>query len=103
MAAAVKLWAPLHRIGSMQASNVNPAEVARFEALANRWWDPDGESRPLHDLNPLRTAFVAERVALKGADVVWIESTTSNVGRTSSMWVAVAVCSANRWRAPVPR
>ena len=70
MAAAVKLWAPLHRIGSMQASNVNPAEVARFEALANRWWDPDGESRPLHDLNPLRTAFVAERVALKGADVL---------------------------------
>ena len=54
----------------MQASNVNPAEVARFEALANRWWDPDGESRPLHDLNPLRTAFVAERVTLKGANVL---------------------------------
>ena len=54
----------------MQASNVNPAELARFEALANRWWDPDGESRPLHDLNPLRTAFVAERVTLKGANVL---------------------------------
>ena len=54
----------------MQASNVNPAEVARFEALANRWWDPDGESRPLHDLNPLRTTFVAERVVLKGANVL---------------------------------
>ncbi|MEO7917583.1 MAG: bifunctional 2-polyprenyl-6-hydroxyphenol methylase/3-demethylubiquinol 3-O-methyltransferase UbiG [Dokdonella sp.] len=54
----------------MQSSNVNPAEVARFEALANRWWDPDGESRPLHDLNPLRADFVAERVTLTGARVL---------------------------------
>lgn len=54
----------------MQASNVNPAEVARFDALASRWWDPDGESRPLHDLNPLRANFVAERVSLAGARVL---------------------------------
>ena len=70
MLAAGKLRGPLHQVGAMQASNVNPAEVARFEALASRWWDPDGESRPLHDLNPLRAAFVAERVALKSARVL---------------------------------
>ena len=38
----------------MTTANVNPAEIARFDSLAARWWDPDGESRPLHDLNPVR-------------------------------------------------
>jgi len=36
------------------ATNVSPDEIARFGKLAARWWDPDGESRPLHDLNPVR-------------------------------------------------
>ena len=47
--------------------NADPEELARFGKLAHRWWDPDGESRPLHDLNPVRLAFVAGRVALHGA------------------------------------
>ena len=50
-------------------ANVNPREIARFEELAARWWDPDGESRPLHDLNPVRTAYVAAHVNLAGARV----------------------------------
>ncbi|MBU6247787.1 MAG: bifunctional 2-polyprenyl-6-hydroxyphenol methylase/3-demethylubiquinol 3-O-methyltransferase UbiG [Xanthomonadaceae bacterium] len=50
-------------------ANVSPEEIARFDKLADRWWDPDGESRPLHDLNPVRAAYVADRVALKGAKV----------------------------------
>jgi 2-polyprenyl-6-hydroxyphenyl methylase / 3-demethylubiquinone-9 3-methyltransferase len=50
--------------------NVNPAETAKFDRLAARWWDPDGESRPLHDLNPARLGYIAERVALKGARVL---------------------------------
>jgi 2-polyprenyl-6-hydroxyphenyl methylase/3-demethylubiquinone-9 3-methyltransferase len=49
--------------------NADPEELARFGKLASRWWDPDGESRPLHDLNPVRRMFVAERVALQGARV----------------------------------
>jgi 2-polyprenyl-6-hydroxyphenyl methylase/3-demethylubiquinone-9 3-methyltransferase len=49
------------------AHNVDPEELARFGKLAARWWDPDGESRPLHDLNPVRLGFVAERVSLRGA------------------------------------
>lgn len=55
----------------MQTShaNVSPEEIARFDKLAARWWDPDGESRPLHDLNPVRAAYVAERMALQGAKV----------------------------------
>ncbi|TAL88131.1 MAG: bifunctional 2-polyprenyl-6-hydroxyphenol methylase/3-demethylubiquinol 3-O-methyltransferase UbiG [Rhodanobacter sp.] len=47
--------------------NVSPEEIARFDALAARWWDPDGESRPLHDLNPVRTAYIAVRADLRGA------------------------------------
>lgn len=47
--------------------NVDPAETAKFDRLAARWWDPDGESRPLHDLNPVRLGYVAGRVSLKGA------------------------------------
>lgn len=49
--------------------NADPEELARFGKLAHRWWDPDGESRPLHDLNPVRLGFVAGRVALHGARV----------------------------------
>jgi 2-polyprenyl-6-hydroxyphenyl methylase / 3-demethylubiquinone-9 3-methyltransferase len=49
--------------------NVSHDEIARFDKLAARWWDPDGESRPLHDLNPVRAAYVAERASLRGAKV----------------------------------
>lgn len=51
------------------AGNVSPEEIARFGKLAARWWDPDGESRPLHDLNPVRAGYVADRVNLRGAKV----------------------------------
>jgi 2-polyprenyl-6-hydroxyphenyl methylase/3-demethylubiquinone-9 3-methyltransferase len=46
-------------------ANVSPEEIARFDSLAARWWDPDGESRPLHDLNPVRAAYIAARVDLR--------------------------------------
>ncbi|HVF35483.1 MAG TPA: bifunctional 2-polyprenyl-6-hydroxyphenol methylase/3-demethylubiquinol 3-O-methyltransferase UbiG [Candidatus Saccharimonadia bacterium] len=51
-------------------SNVDPAEIRKFGQLAHRWWDPDGESRPLHDLNPVRVGYVRERVVLAGARVL---------------------------------
>lgn len=51
------------------ATNVSPEEIARFGKLAARWWDPDGESRPLHDLNPVRAAYVADRLDLRGVRV----------------------------------
>ena len=53
----------------MIAANVSPEEIARFDSLAARWWDPDGESRPLHDLNPVRAAYIAARTDLRGAKV----------------------------------
>src|SRR5690242_13462411 len=51
-------------------SNVDAAEVGRFEALAHRFWDPRGEFRPLHLLNPVRARFVAERATLRAARVL---------------------------------
>jgi len=50
--------------------NVDPAEVAKFDALASRWWDPDGEFRPLHEINPLRLDWIRQHVQLSGANVV---------------------------------
>ena len=51
-------------------ANFDPAEQQKFDSIAATWWDPDGESRPLHDLNPARLAYIAERAELKDANVV---------------------------------
>jgi 2-polyprenyl-6-hydroxyphenyl methylase/3-demethylubiquinone-9 3-methyltransferase len=51
-------------------AGVDPAEVARFDASAHRFWDPEGEFMPLHRLNPVRAEFVRSRCVLQGARVV---------------------------------
>jgi len=51
-------------------ANADAAELAVFARLAPRWWDPEGESRALHDLNPVRLQYVADRCQLKGSQVV---------------------------------
>jgi 2-polyprenyl-6-hydroxyphenyl methylase/3-demethylubiquinone-9 3-methyltransferase len=55
---------------SETVANVDPAEIEKFAAMAQRWWDPDGDSRPLHDINPLRVNFIAEHAKLVGARVL---------------------------------
>jgi 2-polyprenyl-6-hydroxyphenyl methylase/3-demethylubiquinone-9 3-methyltransferase len=50
--------------------NADPAELEKFNALAHRWWDPEGEFRPLHDINPLRLEWIAEHAPLDGARVL---------------------------------
>ena len=50
--------------------NADPAELAKFSALAMSWWDPAGPSRPLHDLNPLRLRYIEQAAALSGACVL---------------------------------
>jgi len=54
----------------MNTLNVDPAEIAKFEELANRWWDKQGEFKPLHEINPLRLHFIDERVQLNGKRVL---------------------------------
>ncbi len=52
------------------STNFDQAELDKFAALANRWWDADGPQKPLHALNPVRLQYVATRVALRGARVL---------------------------------
>jgi 2-polyprenyl-6-hydroxyphenyl methylase/3-demethylubiquinone-9 3-methyltransferase len=53
-----------------ERKNVDPAEIARFDAAASRWWDPQGEMRPLHDLNPVRLEYVERAGKLQGLKVL---------------------------------
>lgn len=53
-----------------EARNADPAELAKFEALAQSWWDPKGPSKPLHDLNPLRLQYVQRLVELPNKEVL---------------------------------
>lgn len=50
--------------------NADPAELEKFSALAHRWWDADGEFRPLHQINPLRLDWINSLSPLSGARVV---------------------------------
>ena len=53
-----------------QTLNFDPKEIAKFEELASRWWDPDSEFKPLHEINPLRLEYIDRRASLKGKTVV---------------------------------
>ena len=50
--------------------NVDAGEIAKFDALASRWWDSAGEFRPLHEINPLRLDYIRQRATLSGSRVV---------------------------------
>ncbi len=51
-------------------TNVDPLEIAKFSALAERWWDPQGEFRPLHAINPLRLEWIDKQASLQGKRVL---------------------------------
>jgi 2-polyprenyl-6-hydroxyphenyl methylase/3-demethylubiquinone-9 3-methyltransferase len=50
--------------------NVDPQEIAKFEALASRWWDRNGEFRPLHEINPLRANYIDQHSPVAGLRLV---------------------------------
>jgi 2-polyprenyl-6-hydroxyphenyl methylase/3-demethylubiquinone-9 3-methyltransferase len=52
------------------SANVDHDEISKFEKLAERWWDPTSEFKPLHDINPLRLQFIDARAALRGKRVL---------------------------------
>jgi 2-polyprenyl-6-hydroxyphenyl methylase/3-demethylubiquinone-9 3-methyltransferase len=54
----------------MNPVNADPAELAKFSDLAHRWWDPESEFRPLHQINPLRLAWIDELARLSGKNVL---------------------------------
>lgn len=72
--------------------NVDHEEIAKFEAVASRWWDLEGEFKPLHRINPLRLGYIAERSG-------------GLFGKRCSMSAAAAVFWRRAWRAkalPLP-
>jgi 2-polyprenyl-6-hydroxyphenyl methylase / 3-demethylubiquinone-9 3-methyltransferase len=52
------------------AMNADPQELAKFSALAHRWWDPSSEFRPLHEINPLRLGWIDSVARLAGKSVL---------------------------------
>ena len=52
------------------SGNFSQSEVDKFDGLANRWWDPQGPQKALHALNPARFGYVADRIALRDAEVL---------------------------------
>lgn len=54
----------------IEIANVDPREAEKFDALAARWWDPEGDFRPLHDINGPRVAFIEARGELGGQRVL---------------------------------
>src|ERR1700693_1462958 len=57
---------PMHE----STRNADPAELAKFSALAQSWWDPKGPSQPLHDLNPVRLRYIERTVSLPRREVL---------------------------------
>lgn len=55
---------------TQETLNVDHAEVNKFEELAARWWDPNSEFKPLHEINPLRLSYVERFVSLEGKRVL---------------------------------
>ena len=55
---------------SPTSHNADPQELAKFEALAGRWWNPEGPMKALHEINPLRLDYIDQRAPLKGARVL---------------------------------
>ncbi|HEY9207580.1 bifunctional 2-polyprenyl-6-hydroxyphenol methylase/3-demethylubiquinol 3-O-methyltransferase UbiG [Acidovorax soli] len=53
-----------------ESVNADPAELAKFSELAHRWWDPESEFRPLHQINPLRLEWIDSRAALSAKAVL---------------------------------
>ena len=51
-------------------TNVDPNEVSKFEALASSWWDSEGQSKPLHEINPLRLSFIESKCNLNDKNII---------------------------------
>jgi 2-polyprenyl-6-hydroxyphenyl methylase/3-demethylubiquinone-9 3-methyltransferase len=65
---------------STSTRNADPAELAKFSALAQSWWDPAGPSRPLHELNPLRLRYIEQALALRGRALALRSASVLDVG-----------------------
>ena len=83
---------------------VSADEVARFNALAAEWWDPDGPMRPLHRMNPARIGWITERIARKNPAAAGLRVLDVGCGAglgAEARPVAASMCSG--WTQPARR
>lgn len=91
-------------MSSSTEQNIDRAEQEKFDAVASGWWDPEGPFRPLHDLNPARVKYIADRARLDGASIVDVgcgggilaESLARKGGRVTGIDVAPRVLATAR-------
>ena len=57
-------------LADTESQNVDADEIAKFDALASRWWDPDGDFKPLHDINGPRMAYISARTDLSAGPAI---------------------------------
>ncbi|MCZ6855367.1 MAG: bifunctional 3-demethylubiquinol 3-O-methyltransferase/2-polyprenyl-6-hydroxyphenol methylase, partial [Gammaproteobacteria bacterium] len=50
--------------------NIDKQEIEKFELLANRWWDAEGDFKPLHDINPLRLSYIQSKTDIAAGAVL---------------------------------
>ena len=55
---------------SQTETNIDQREIAKFDTIAYRWWDPESEFKPLHDINPLRLGYITKYVDIQGQKVL---------------------------------
>jgi len=60
----------MNKQSSAQTPNIDPAEIRKFDELASRWWDQQGEFKPLHEMNPIRLNFINTGSPLNGLSVL---------------------------------
>jgi len=91
-------------VNSHNGQNIDNTERDKFDAIASGWWDPEGPFRPLHELNPARLKFIADRAELSGAEVLDVgcgggilaESMARQGGRVTGIDVASRVLATAR-------
>ena len=81
---------PMNAESSSRVQNVDHQEIAKFEAVASRWWDLEGEFKPLHRINPLRLNYIMQRAG-------------GILTSRCSTWAAAAAFWRKAWRAKAPR
>lgn len=83
------------------SSTIDPAEVAKFEAMATEWWNPHGKFKPLHQMNPCRLDYITQQIAAEFDRDLSAPCPSRGCGSSTS--AAAAGFSPSRWRAWGPR